>query len=534
MSAILNSEVYSDAIILLLNDNTAMVKTLVGGLCEVIDTELKNNTKSDDASSRFYLELMKELLQIDPVELGNDITRQGLLLKFQSHHYLTSNKEVKTLILKILGNTDKITEARKIDLITNIRNKILWYNSFVKVKSMFGKLNNYNSTVDKVTRDEILEGVNGLAREINQIFTTIKSNANSAKERIDFSDKVSILRALSHHKTTKQHNILKMGLQGLNRMFGKRGGIALGESVVFNALSHHYKSCMLMNIARWTVQYNTPHFNDSTGGIPTVLLISLENEAAENMMSLYKDAYTSITNEDTEGKSDEEIIEFIYDFFNQNGWRLIVERRLGQTFGDTELETLVKEYQSAGHRIVMTIIDYMNMMKKKGNDSVGNHLKLRELYTNVVNFLKHEGSSLVTAHQLNRDAAKIAASGATNIVDKFGIGYLADGMDPQREVDAVVFIHIEKHNNTHAPYLTARIDKHRYVNDTPEVWKKTAYRFTPLGILDDINGPDQSIRDIYSDKYVPTGKVLKAVNKQLSTLGDTGKPIEPGEEVFME
>ncbi len=202
MSAILNSEVYSDAIILLLNDNTAMVKTLVGGLCEVIDTELKNNTKSDDASSRFYLELMKELLQIDPVELGNDITRQGLLLKFQSHHYLTSNKEVKTLILKILGNTDKITEARKIDLITNIRNKILWYNSFVKVKSMFGKLNNYNSTVDKVTRDEILEGVNGLAREINQIFTTIKSNANSAKERIDFSDKVSI----SAYYLTIKHN----------------------------------------------------------------------------------------------------------------------------------------------------------------------------------------------------------------------------------------------------------------------------------------------------------------------------------------
>ena len=113
--------------------------------------------------------------------------------------------------------------------------------------------------------------------------------------------------------------------------------------------------------------------------------------------------------------------------------------------------------------------------------------------------MKHEGSCLVTAHQLNRDAAKIAASGATNIVDKFGIGYLADGMDPQREVDAVVFQHIEKNAVTNVPYLTMRIDKHRYVNDTPEMWKRTAYRFTPVGIPDDINGPDLSIKDIYTD-----------------------------------
>lgn len=534
MSTLLNSEVYADAVVLLLNDNTSMVKSLIRNLCEVIETELQNNTKSDDAVSRFYLELMKELLEIDPTELDSDIVRQGLILKFQSHHYLTNNKNVKNLILKILGSKEKITEARKIDLIANIRNKILWYNSYIKVKSMLGKLNNYNSIVDKSMRDQILEDVNNLAREINQVFTTVKSNINSAKERVDFSDKVSILRALMHYKVTKQHNIIKTGLQGLNRMFGKRGGIALGESVVFNALSHHYKSSMLMNIARWTVQYNTPHFNDGASGIPTVLFISLENEVAENMMNLYRNAYASITKKDPEDKSDEEIIEFVYDFFNQNGWKLIVERRLGQTFGDTELEQLIKEYQSAGHRIVMTIIDYMNMMKKRGTDTVGNHLKLRELYTNVVNFLKHEGSCLVTAHQLNRDAAKIAASGATNIVDKFGISYLADGMDPQREVDAVIFLHIEKNTNTQVPYLTMRIDKHRYVNDTPEVWKKTAYRFTPLGILDDINGPDQSIRDIYSDKYTPTGKVLKAVTKQLSTLEDTGKPIEPGEEVFME
>lgn len=530
MSNILNSEVYIDAVVLLLNNNTSVTKSLVKGLCEVIDLELKKHDKFEDTCSRFYLQLLQELMSIEPSELEKDITRKSILLKFKGHHYLTENKDVKKALVGVFDSTDKISEQRKFELISNIRNKILWYHSFLKVKCMFGKLNEYSVTVDKSTRDEILDKVNDTSKEISNIFSTIKAGASEAKEKVDFSDKVSILKAVSMHKVMKQNNILRMGWQGMNRMFGKRGGIALGESIVFNALSHHYKSCMLMNIARWTIQYNTPVFGDNSKGIPTVLLISLENEVAENMMSLYKDAYTMVTNTDPGDKSDEEIVEFVYDFFNQNGWRLIIERRLGQVFGYNELENLFKEYQQAGHHIVMTIIDYMNMMRKLGSDTTGNHLKLRELYTCTVNFLKHEGSSLATAHQLNRDAAKIAASGATNIVDKFGIGYLADGMDPQREVDAVIFQHIEKNSVTGVPYLTMRIDKHRYVNDTPEQWKRTAYRFTPTGIPDDINGPDLSIRDIYTDKYIPSGKVLKAVTKQVP-VEDIGEPVKPGDEL---
>ena len=37
------------------------------------------------------------------------------------------------------------------------------------------------------------------------------------------------------------------------------------------------------------------------------------------------------------------------------------------------------------------------------------------------------------------------------------------------------------------------------ITDTPAEDKYCAYRFTNVGILDDIDGPDMSIKDIYAD-----------------------------------
>ena len=56
-----------------------------------------------------------------------------------------------------------------------------------------------------------------------------------------------------------------------------------------------------------------------------------------------------------------------------------------------------------------------------------------------------------------------------------------------------------ENNHRGIPYLTWAWNKHRYVNDTPSEWKYTAYRFGKLGILDDINGEDMSVSDIYAD-----------------------------------
>jgi hypothetical protein len=119
-----------------------------------------------------------------------------------------------------------------------------------------------------------------------------------------------------------------------------------------------------------------------------------------------------------------------------------------------------------------------------------------------VNYIKHKGSALFTAHQLNRGAAQLATSGQTNVVKKFNMSFLSDSMDVQRECDCIIYMFLEK-NHLGVPYLTMKMDKHRHVDDTPEAHKACAYRFTPIGIMDDMFTSDQSIKDIYLDNYQP-------------------------------
>lgn len=526
----LTTDMFVDAIMLIVHSPSAITKAMVKDLVAICEEELHAGTPMQEPLIRFYIALLKELLYTDIKLLDSELELKTILLKFRTNPAVLANVDVYEGLQSIFSSKERLGEARINELMANVRNNVLWYNSSRNVKKMFGKLNNFTNTTDRGKKDELLSDLQQLTNELNQVFSSSSCSYNKPVDKIDFSDKLAIRQALKSYQTRKVNNIFKLGLQGINRLFGHNLGYSLGESVVFNALSHHFKSSMLMNIARWTIQYNTPM--DIGDGIPTILFISLENETAENMMTLYTDAYVAISQTSAEGKSDEEIIDFIHEFFNMNGWKLIIERRLGQAFGADELQALFKEYKAAGHKILCTIIDYMNMMKKKDVNGMGNHLQLRELYTNTVNFLKHENSALFTAHQLNRDAAKIAASGVTNIVEKFGIGYLADGMDPQREVDVVIFLHIEK-NNFGIPYLTARIDKHRYVNDTPEAWKRTAYRFGPFGIQDDVAGRDMSVKDIYADVYVPEqGPLLneKDIPKENIPPLDVGETVSFGDE----
>jgi hypothetical protein len=75
---------------------------------------------------------------------------------------------------------------------------------------------------------------------------------------------------------------------------------------------------------------------------------------------------------------------------------------------------------------------------------------------------------------------------------------LADSTDPQREVDVVFYVHKEKDAHGRS-WLTAKLDKHRYHDSTPENVKYFAYMFDgPIGILDDLNDVDRSTTNIYA------------------------------------
>lgn len=497
-----NAEIFLEMLMLLGCNGNPIIRSVIRDFMEIYEKESKNDLHmGENEHIKFYATIINELLDTELNEQDFRI----LLAKIKIMPFIQTHRDIYEAIETMLFPKEPLTDKQKNTLIKHVQNYLLWYHAQDLTRKMFGKLSAVNTTSSDDKKEKLLEDVNNISGQIGDKFHLIRSARVVPTNIINFSDKESIARGVKKHKVTKVAGTFKTGWRGLNRMFGERGGPARGESVVFAALSHNCKSLMLMNMAKWIINYNTPII-ESGKGKPTILFVSLENEASDNLMSMYRSIYEALTQNSGLNRPDEEVVEFIYEYFNRRGWTLIMERRVGDEFGYEDYKGMFEAYSKLGYYIVNVIIDYVNKMKKSTNGKDGNHLALQTLFENMINYTTEKGAAFFTAHQLNSEAARLASSGVTNVVRKFNFEHLEDGKAPFKVPDVVIYCHIE--SNTYGiKYLTMSIRKHRYVNNTPERHKHTAYRFTPFGIPDDIEGEDQSVRDIYTDSYEMPGSI---------------------------
>jgi len=504
---LLSSDLFLDCILLLIHDNSDSVKDAILEIIEIFEQDAKTNTLLDDEITRFYIRVVKAIIQ-NNVTKADQTELKMILLKFKSDKAVSSNREIFDLLLETFSATDRLSNDKQKTLSLKIQNTLIWHKTNKKVRTMFAQLNRSADMLNPVHQQTALQDLLSAANEVPGIFqstTMIDTSADGMVEKVDFSNLESIGEAIEKHKERTIKGVTRFGLQGLNLMFWPHGGATQGESIVFNALSHNYKSGILMSAAKWTAMYNTPP-KDPSGLKPLILFFSLENEAYQNMMQMFRQHYETVYQKSSKELTDDQVKLFIYEWFNERGYTLIIERWLPSDFGFLELVKRVTYYENSGYKIHTMIIDYMNTMKKDsgdgkstGMDGGGNHLAVRRLYSATINFTKSKGITLFTAHQLNRKAYELSNSGVVNVVKKFSPEHLADSMDVQREVDTAVYMYIEK-NHDGVPYLTFFLSKRRYVDGIPERVKYTAYKFTPWGIQDDVDSTPCFIKDIYADK----------------------------------
>lgn len=497
-------DLFVDALILVLHFNNGEVQNLLRQLLDIYEKETKESTYMENEFFAFYIHLIKEVItmNLDPNN-RNDI--ESFLLKFKSNPMVMKDPELYTTLKTVFTDRSDLSKDKYEYLTRKLSNAVLWYNNTKAVKKMFGKLSTGSISSSPDKQQLLLNEMSTLCADIirmNQDSMNAIEGKNENQARIvDFSSKASINKALNVYNKTSVSNVFKTGLQGMNRAFGKNRGFRLGESIVFNSLSFNGKSLTLLKFARWAVTLNKVSEDFKN---PTCLLYSLENETPHNTMQLFRETYINLFQQVPPSEmTEEQIIEFCHAEFTKLGWKFVVDRRLGAEFGFAELVANFEEYKRAGFTPLVCIIDYMNMLKKGGNgdDGGSNHLLLRDVYTNTCNYLKSQNCTMVTAHQLNRKAAEAVRQNPMGAVKRFGIDMLSDGMDPQREIDVSFYQHKEIDPAGRA-FMTWKMDKHRYDTDTPDTDKYFAYMFEgELGILDDINGEDKSVKNIYACKF---------------------------------
>lgn len=490
---------FMDCLLLLFHTDSVENKHTIKYLIDLIEEDTLKNPTNNTPAYQYFMKLNRELLKIDGATSKSE--KAAVIASLYLDTFTNQDPVMKTLLDAVFVNYKDMTKAQISRLLQRVRNCIGWYVCQKQVSSMYVKLSTYNSSTDEDVQSAVIAEVCELARQLPEKTKAFLHSKNTSLETIDLSDKESIRRGLVEFKQREVDGIIKTGLQGLNIAAGPtRLGYAPGESVVFAALPHMYKSGKLLAVARGIARYNRP--KTTRFGIPTILFISLENEANKNLMWWFRTAYETTFQKTSFGLSDAEVIDFVYDFYNENGYKLVIERRHPKDFGFNEYVQLIESYEASGHHIVSALVDYANLMNRFQPDAgkgARDDIMLRMLYSSLCNYNKAKGILFFTAHALNRMASEVANSGKTNVVRYFNGSMMADAMDVEREVDVLVFMHLETNSNGQR-YLTCFKSKHRYVDNIPEAHKFYAYPFTEFGICDDVDKEPGFVRDIYADK----------------------------------
>lgn len=490
------SDTLIDALVLLLHSENSNVRNMINELVDIYDDNA--NEEGSDNVYDVYVDIIRYMLKFN-ITIKDKAQMEVFMLKLRELPTMQNDQETYLKLKTIFTDDTLLSEDQERSLARKVANCILWCKDIRLTRKISATLSRIRlSTVTADFQDKLIG-------EVNELCSTMIRNNQEAMERfvvkkdetsvpfLDFTDKENLHRALNAYAINNQTNVFKTGWQGLNRAL--HGGFALGSSIVFNALAYSGKTMMLLKMARWQVSLNNV---SSQYRNPTCIIYSLENETPQNLRLLFNEFYVNkFHNEPPVNWTIDQIADFCFDEAAKCGWRLVIDRRLGANFGYAELVSNFEEYLAKGWTPLMVVIDYMNMMKKSnGKQEARNDLQIRELYTNVRNYLTSHHCTLVTAHQLNRQAAEVARVNPTGAVRRFDIGMLSDSTDPQREVDITFYQHKERDLRGRY-WMTFKLDKDRYHPNTPDQDKFFAYMFDEkLGILDDIDGPDRSAANI--------------------------------------
>ena len=518
---LMTPELFLDCILYIINDDTDAARNLVLELVAFFEGDARNNSTADHDITKFYIRVLKAIIASKTTKQNRDELRL-ILLKFQSDLFLSKRNEIFKLLQDIFMSEEIMSPGKISQSAEKIRNALAWHRCNKATRALYGTLARAGDMVSPLDQATEMRKLLSVSKEIDTALSSEVTNIilppKSLVEQIDMSDKDSMKTALQKHQERAVKGILRLGLQGLNRMLGSRGGFARGEAVVFYALPHHYKSGMIMSVTGWMALYNKPTSSDMNNGKkPLILLISLENEAYQNFVWMFRHFYETQNYVSSQHLTDEQVADWTYEAFAINGYTLIIERHVPAQFNYPEYVKTVERYENSGYNIVMSSIDYINLMAKDGiptTDGGRNDLAVTALFSALCNYTKTKGITFVSAHPLKREAELIASGGATNVIKRFHKGLIADAFSVAREVDLEIYIHIER-NLDGTAYLTMMRGKHRYVDDTPISHQYCAYRFHPKGIRDDILTAPEYVTDIYSDPY--------------SAEGDRGTPSQPVE-----
>ena len=288
----------------------------------------------------------------------------------------------------------------------------------------------------------------------------------------------------------------KTGLQGLNLMFN--GGFRSSKFLINLAKKNNAKSLINRMLIRHFCVYNTPILKDPTKN-PTILVYTFEDPSSELVLYLFKNIwenqYGSYPKIDTASLTDgkiKEIRQYVVKELQKNGFNLIIKEVNPLKWNYAMLCHDVMKIKRQGCEVMVMSMDYLYKLPTTGIISGRSSIAgedVRMLFENTRDAFCHDGTLVMTPHQLDGDAKRLDRTGVESFAKSVATkSYYIGSKSIDNAIDYSFVHNIVKFNNN--LYMEIALDKYRDAGRTvPHKYHYCVYPFNPNGsILDDING----------------------------------------------
>lgn len=387
-----------------------------------------------------------------------------------------------------------------------------------EINSEFAKGNLRNTIRDANRRlsgsDEYLdqsEYLDELIVKLSELKSQVKEKGSVAEVEFELGNLESLEEIfVSAKEQWSEAGVLKTGYIGLNRMMGV-GGFLRGFFCNFGALTHNYKTGILLDMFMQIPRFNTPYMFDPSKKA-LLLRISFENRPQQDLPDIYKKLVEMETGQKVVKKDIDprEAARYIKEKFESKGYHIAWRYYSPNDFTVDHLIAVLEEYEQKGYEIHCLNLDYLELICKSKSGK-REDLMITDSVERLRGYCYPRGITVLNAHQLSTEAQNIAREGGTNFVSRVAQGgWYMNCKSLHTKLDLEILMHIVK--TADASYLTFARGKMRGEVDVPMKHRVFAYKFEEVGGIHE-DYPSGECKAIYD---------LNSLNKPIAEADDDG------------
>ena len=429
--------------------------------------------------------------------------------------YCKDHEESTPLTDEIVDNMDslKLSYEETKWLVKCIDDR-LQYGYTITLKEVYQEILNKIDDGDFKTYKQVSKDLYDIASSV----INIRRNTSSLDSDMTFTLRDECFENIiteAVEKLCDRNKVFLTGIRRLNTLLSP--GYQSKRLYTYLAFPGGGKSQILLKTALDIKKYNHGIMPNDPNKTPAVLLITMENDIEETIERMFN---MKVSSEDIRNYTPKQVIRKLREegemvLTDKDNIDIIIKYYPNRSIDTNDLYSIIKDLFDGGTEVIALILDYIKRIRP-AEKGINEKEELKNISNELKNLAKKLDIPVITAQQLNRNAASVVDSAMQNkkedLTRLIGRDAVAGAWEIQENSDVVIIINQEVKADTGEVYLTFKMLKRRYrSSESDEKLKRLDYFNHPyqsgntIRLIDDIDLPKSVSLYSLATQFVPLG-----------------------------